>query len=139
MIDLEEIKNQLFAGKDVKEIFKDFNWKKFEETIAQIFRNHEFTVKQNFRFKTKRRHEIDIVALRNGLVICADCKEWSAGRYKASALKKAVEEQESRVAELKRFLKNNFVAQKMLKIKNTFLFMSLLVTLVEEDLAKQNT
>ncbi len=137
MVDLEEIKNELLSGKPAGEILKKVDWKSFEETIAEIFRSNDFIVKQNFRFKTKSRHEIDLIAVRSGLVVCADCKNWSMGRYKVSALKKAVSDQENRVGELKKFLKKNPIAQKLLKVENNFLFSPLLVTSVEEGIVRQ--
>ncbi len=138
MINLEEIKNQLLSRKSVEEIFKNFDWKEFENTIAEIFRSNEFVVRQNFRFKAKRRYEIDLVAVRGNICLCVDCKGWSRGRNKTSALKKAVVEQENRLKEFKKFLKKNFIAQKILRTENTSLFLPLLATLAEEDIIKQN-
>ena len=138
MIDLEEIKNQLLSGKVVEDIFKNFDWKNFEESVSNVFIENDFFVRKNFRFKTKRRYEIDIVAVKSPLVICVDCKGWASGRYKTSALRKATSKQEERVNEFRKFVKRNPIAKEILKIKNTFSFSSLLVTLVEESLITEN-
>ncbi len=138
MFDLEEIKNQLQSGKNIEKIFEKFNWKDFEEAITEIFRSNGFVVKQNFRFKTKRRYEIDIVGVTGNICVCVDCKDWSTGRYKISVLRKAITEQENRLKEFKKFLKKNFIAQKILRTEKASLFLPLLVTLVEEALIKQS-
>ena len=57
---------------------------------------------------------------------------------KTSALRKATSKQEERVNEFRKFVKRNPIAKEILKIKNTFSFSSLLVTLVEESLITEN-
>ena len=138
MIDLEEIKAAALEGKQLEEILQKFNWKEFEEFVAEIFRNNGFRVKQNFRFKTKNRYEIDLLAISNRHVLCIDCKEWGRGRYKKSGLKQAAGKQEKRLKEFRKFIKKNLIAKKMLKISQDSNFYTLIVTLFEEDLLKEN-
>ncbi|MBI4009923.1 MAG: NERD domain-containing protein [Candidatus Aenigmarchaeota archaeon] len=138
MIDLEKIKQKLLKGYQHEDIIKKFNWKEFEGFIAEIFRNNHFFVKQNFVFKTKNRYEIDLVAVSNRYVLCIDCKEWNRGRYKKSGLKKAANKQEKRVGEFRKFLKKNLIANKMLNTSQKSRFYSLIVTLFEEELLKEN-
>lgn len=137
-MELEKIRKDLLGGKTVEEILEKFDWKEFEKTVAEIFERNDFNTKNNFRFKTRNRYQIDIVAIRQNKVFCVDCKQWGRGRYKKSGLKQAVKEQEKRVKELKRFLKKNLIAQKILKIDLDYTFCSLIVTLLEEDLLKEN-
>jgi Holliday junction resolvase-like predicted endonuclease len=138
MIDLEKIKFEILKNKPIEEVIRNFNWKEFEETVAEIFRSNGFIVKQNFRFKTKRRYEIDVLAIKENLIFCVDCKKWSEGRYKKSGLKLATRDQLMRTKELKRFLKKNLIALNMLKIDSKANCYPLLVTLFEEDLLNEN-
>jgi Holliday junction resolvase-like predicted endonuclease len=134
MISLEEIKNLILKGKTLEEILEKFDWKEFEATVFEIFVANNFFVKKNFRFKTKQKYELDIVATKGNFVVCADCKDWSSGRYKKTALRYSVEKQEKRIEELKKFLRNNLIAKKMLKIGSKPVFVSLIISLLQEDI-----
>lgn len=138
MIDLEQIKKLILQGNTVEDILSKFDWKKFEQTISEIFTSNDFNVWKNYRFKTERRFEIDVVASKGDIIFCVDCKSWSGGRYKKTGLKYAVREQEKRVKEFKKFLKKNLIAQDILKIKPTYTIRPLIVTLLEEDLVSEN-
>lgn len=133
-MELKKIRKDILSGKPIEEILKKFNWKEFEEFVAEIFRENDFRVKQSFRFKTKRKYEIDIVTIKQNIVLCVDCKEWSKGRYKKSGLKNSAKNQEKRVKEFKNFLKKNLIIQNLLKIDLKSKFYSLIVTLLEEGL-----
>ncbi len=137
MVDFEEIKDKISEGQEIEEVLKKFNWKEFEDFITEIFRSNGFTVKQNFRFKTNSRHEIDLLAVRNKLVLCIDCKEWNRGRYKKTGLKYAARNQEKRLGELRKFLKKNPIATGILNVDANSNFYPLIVTLFEEDLTKE--
>lgn len=138
MIDLEKIKLEMLKNKPIEEVLQNFNWKEFENIVAEIFRSNGFVVKQSFRFQTKKKHEIDVLAIKQNLVFCVDCKEWSGGRYKKSGLRYATKNQAMRIKELKKFLKKNLIAQNMLKIDSKVSSHPLLVTLFEEDLLLEN-
>ena len=138
MVDLEEIKKAVLGGEQLESVLQKFGWKEFEWIIAQIFQNNGFYVKQNFRFKTKNRYEIDLLAVSSRFSICVDCKYWSQGRNKKSGLKSAAKKQEERVKELQKFLKKNLIAKEMLKINRKAKFHPMIVTLFEEDLVKEN-
>jgi len=132
MIDLEEIKTEVLKGKPIEEVLEKFDWKKFETTVAEVFRKHNFLVKQNFWFKTRKRYEIDILAIRQNSCLCVDCKEWSRGRYKKTGLKYAVKQLGKRIDEVKKFFKKNPIVSQKLK------FYPILVTLFEEELIKED-
>lgn len=138
MIDLERIKKLIVRGKSAEEVFGEFDWKGFEDVVSEIFVANNFHVKRNFRFKTKNRFEIDVVATNSFNVFCVDCKEWSLGRSKNAALKIACEKQEMRLKEFKKFLKKNLIAQKLLKLSEEKNFLPILVTLHQEDIIKHN-
>jgi Holliday junction resolvase-like predicted endonuclease len=135
MVSLEKIVN---SGKSIEEILEKLDWKDFEKAVAEIFERNDFKIKHNFWFKTKNRYQIDVIAIRQGKIFCVDCKQWGKGRYKKTGLKQAVKEQEKRVKELRKFLKKNFIAQSMLKIDLSFKFYPLIVTLLQEDVVKEN-
>ena len=135
---IEEIEMQLREGKPIEDALEGYDWKKFETFICEIFQQNGFSTKQNFRFKTKKRHEIDVVATRNKLTFCVDCKWWGRGRYKKAGLKVAAVSQQARVKELIKFLKKNIIARSLLKISSDHMIYPLLVTLHEEDTVKEN-
>ena len=135
---IDEIESQLEKGKTIEDILEKYDWKKFETLICEIFQQNSFNTRQNFRFKTKRRYEIDIVATRSNLVFCVDCKWWGRGRHKKTGLKEATISQEARVKELIKFLKKNVIARSLLKISSDYKIYPLLVTLHEEDMIKEN-
>ena len=138
MLDLEGIKTQLMKGKTIEDILEKYDWKNFEKIIAEIFRENGFYTKQNFRFKTKRAYEIDIIAVRNNQVFCIDCKWWGRGRYKKTGLRHAITSQENRVRKFTKFLKKNPIAKGLLKLNSKYKVYPLLVTLHDEDLIKEN-
>jgi Holliday junction resolvase-like predicted endonuclease len=134
MIDLNEIKQRILKSEQIEDIIQDMDWREFEKLIAEILKRHDFNVHNNFRFKTDRRFEIDILATRNKTSLLIDCKQWGRGRYKKTGLKYSVKEQKERTRQLKKFLKNNPAAQAELKIKKTTKFIPLLVTWFEEEI-----
>jgi len=137
-MELEQIRKHILSGKPIEDIIKKFDWHEFELLVAEIFKNNNFLVKHNFRFKAKRRHEIDVVAINGNIVLCADCKEWSKGRYKKSGLLSAVEKQEERVKQFENFLRKNVIARQTLKLDSNYKIYPALVTWLQEDLIKES-
>ncbi len=125
MVQLNEIKTRLSKGELIEDIIRDINWHEFENFAATIFKEHDYDVFQNFRFKTKNRYEIDLLVVKSNLVIAVDCKQWGRGRYKKSAIKDSVTKQIKRTKELEKIL-----VGENLKIK------PLIITLFEEDIVK---
>lgn len=133
---LEQIRKDMASGKAIEDIIEEFDWREFEEVVADILTDNNFRIRQNFRFKTKRRYEIDVLAIRDNVVLCIDCKQWGRGRYKRTGLLHSVEEQEERVKELRKFLKTNPIVQSLLKIKIQRIH-PIIVTWLQEDLIKE--
>jgi len=133
-MDLNQIKQRIQLGEEIEKVVEEIDWKEFEKLIAEILKKHDFNVHNNFRFKTNRRFEIDVLAIRNRTSLLIDCKQWGKGRYKKTGLKYSVKEQKERANQLKNFLKNNPIAQTKLKIKKTTKLIPLIVTWFEEDL-----
>lgn len=139
MFVLEEIKELLSRGKTVEEAMSAVNWKGFESVVSEIFSYNDFKTRNNFRFKTKRRYEIDILAVRGKNIFCVDCKDWARGRHKAAALRRAVEMQEERTNEFRRFLEKNFIARKMIGARDGSKIISLIVTLYDEAIVRHSS
>ena len=135
---LREIEDQVRNDVEIEDILKMYDWKKFESIVGEIFKENGYAVKLNFRFKTNRRYEIDVIAIRNNEMFCVDCKWWGRGRYKRTSLKGAAVSQQTRVKELIKFLKKNIIARSLLKISSNYTVYPLLVTLHEEDMVKEN-
>jgi len=133
-MDLNQIKQRIQLGEEIEKVVEEIDWKEFEKLIAEILKKHDFNVHNNFRFKTNRHFEIDVLAIRNRTSLLIDCKQWGKGRYKKTGLKYSVKEQKERANQLKNFLKNNPIAQTKLKIKKTTKLIPLIVTWFEEDL-----
>jgi len=119
---------------DLEKTLSKLDWKQFEKAVAQIFEANGFTVRNNFRFKTKRRYEMDIIASRHKTVVCTDCKEWGRGRYKQTALRNAADMQKQRTKQFEKFVANNPIAKHKLKIGEHSRFYPAVVTLFEEEL-----
>lgn len=129
---------KMVKRKNLEEVVRSYDWKYFENVIANIFERNGFRIRKNFRFKTSHRFEIDVLAISDLYVFCVDCKDWGKGRYKKTGLKKAVKNQEERTKQLTKFLKKNIIAKQILKIEmKKQKFYSLIVTVFEEDLLKE--
>jgi len=134
MLDLEQIKKRILQGEQIEKIIEEIKWKEFEELVESVLKKHDFRSYHNFRFKTKTRYEIDILAIREKTALAIDCKQWGKGRYKKTGLRYASQYQKDRVKQLKKFLKNNIIAQNKLGLKKNVKFIPLIVTWFEEDL-----
>lgn len=135
---IDEIESQLKRGVNIEDVLEKYDWKKFENIVTTIFQENGFHTKQNFRFKTKRKYEIDVIAVRSSEIFCIDCKWWSRGRYKKTGLKNAITSQENRVKEFQKFLKKNPIEKSMLKINPRYTVYPLVVTLHEEGMIKES-
>jgi hypothetical protein len=136
MLDLDEIKKRIIEGETIEKIIKDIDWKEFEKLVVSILKNHDFKSFHSFRFKTESRFEIDILSIKEKIILAIDCKQWNKGRYKKSGLKNAAKSQRERVKQLKKFLKGNIITKEKLKLKKNMKFLPLIVTWYEEDLVK---
>ncbi len=122
---------------EVEEAASKIDWQDFEKLVSEILRENGFVTTKNFRFKTGRKYEVDVVATRGGVVLCIDCKQWRGGRYKRSALVKAVMEQEERVKELEKYLEDNIETKTEMRIGDLSKFYPLIVTLMQEDVTRE--
>jgi Holliday junction resolvase-like predicted endonuclease len=68
------------AGGDLERVSRALGWLEFEEIVARIFEENGYDVKRRFRFQADgRRWEIDVLATRRPLIVCAECKHWAKG------------------------------------------------------------
>jgi Holliday junction resolvase len=76
------------AGADMERVSQALGWLEFEEMTAYTFEENGFNVKRRFRFNAQgRRWEIDVLATRKPLVVCAECKHWVNGLGNMTARK----------------------------------------------------
>lgn len=87
-------------GADVERVSGFLDWKEFENIAAIAFERNGYSVTRNLRFKhAGRRWEMDIIACKKPLAVCADCKHWHHGMY-PSAIRRVVKEQVERTCAL---------------------------------------
>ena len=68
------------AGADFERVSRSLGWLEFEEMVAYTFEENGYDVSRRFRFQAEgRRWEIDVLAIRRPLVVCAECKHWASG------------------------------------------------------------
>ena len=81
----------LAAHSDPERVAKLLGWDEFEELAYAIFKGNDYRVARNRRLKHgAKRFQIDLVAVKDPLVLCVDCKHWRYGyspsRARAAAL-----------------------------------------------------
>ncbi len=80
----------LSRGADLERVCALLSWNEFETMTAEAFEANGYRTIKNFHFKhNSKRYEIDVVALRNPLIICVDCKHWKHGWHQAVTAKAA--------------------------------------------------
>lgn len=93
-------------GADIEHASRFLEWKEFEDMAATAFEINHYTVKRNFHFKANdKRWEIDLLACKQPLIACVDCKHWQHGWSRASIMK-ATEAQVERTKALADSLQN---------------------------------
>lgn len=134
-MELERIIKQVMRGKKIEDVAGKFDWRGFERSIGDAFRYNDFAVKNNVRFKFKKRYEIDLVAERSEMIFCVDCKRWSEGRDKTWGLLKAAGEQEWRTNEFRKFSNSNLKqALDKFPLKK---YVPMIVTLHQENVTRE--
>ncbi len=119
----------ILKGTAIEDILDGMDWRGFEDICSKILEENGWTTKKNFRFKTKSRHEIDILAARENKVLAIDCKHWGIRPGKKSQLRVAAEKQSKRASELGKI---RFLDQ----VKPPEVF-PLIITWFEEDIIKE--
>jgi len=134
--ELEKIRRQVLRGRKMDDVMESYDWAEFERIVGDIFRQNDFRVTNNFRFRTWKRWEVDLIASRGSTVFCVDCKRWSQGRSKRWSLAKAAREQASRTREFDRFVRSNPETRGMMGIPDG-VPVPIVATLHEEEIVKE--
>lgn len=80
----------LKLGADFERVCRALGWLEFEEMTAHVFEENGYRVRRRHRFEAEgRRWEIDVLASRRPLIICAECKRWARGMGNAAAKRTA--------------------------------------------------
>jgi len=97
---LETALKAMELGADVERVCGFLTWEEFEDISILAFEVNDFSVKKHFRFSgSGRRWEIDILGLREPIVVSVDCKHWHHG-WRGVPSTKAVEQQIERTKAL---------------------------------------
>jgi hypothetical protein len=87
-------------GTDFESVCNFLEWNEFEKIAATTFEFNHFNVIKGLRFKgAGRRWEVDILGLREPIIVSADCKHWHRGWTK-SAITKTIDAQIKRTQAL---------------------------------------
>jgi hypothetical protein len=133
---IDEVEHFLKSGRTIEEFMEKIDWREFEKIVREIFSVNGFNSFSNFRFRTRRRFEIDVVAAKNNLIFVADCKEWGKGRYKNGGLRIAAQEQSARAREFEKFLRSNPIARHKFKVSSAASIIPVVVTWYEETISE---
>jgi len=121
------------AGVDIECLCRHLDWKEFEAFTLDLLLHHEFQVYSRVRFKSskKKRYELDLLAIRNPIILCIDCKHWSSRAGKKHALRKAVEKQVERTIA---FSKDVDLSKFCIERNDGLFLMPLLISWLVEDI-----
>jgi len=87
-------------GADPLTVSALLSWQEFESISAIAFERNGYRVAKNLRFRQGgRKWEMDIIGMREPLLVCADCKQWRHG-LNLSALQRITEAQVARAKAL---------------------------------------
>ncbi|MCK4243837.1 hypothetical protein KAX03_03125 [Candidatus Bathyarchaeota archaeon] len=96
----------LQKGADVEHVCKFLDWKEFEEVALIALEDNGFSTIKHFRFKPyNKRFEIDILGLKEPVILSVDCKHWKKSWQRAATIK-MVKKQTERTRELAKTLNN---------------------------------
>lgn len=101
-MNLDDVQFRILHGKSIEEIIDGMDWREFEDICSKILEENGWKTRKNFRFRTERRYEIDILAEKSGKVLLIDCKQWGRREGKASQLKISARKQLERMREWER-------------------------------------
>lgn len=74
-------------GADVERVCKTLGWREFEDLVALALDQNGFEVEKHFRFKKAgKRYEIDVVGLKEPLVLSVECKHWKQSWKRAATI-----------------------------------------------------
>jgi len=76
---INHVVEALNRGGSPSKVCGSLNWGEFEWLIFEAFRMNGFDVLKGFMFTTssKRRFQIDVIALKLNMLMSVDCKQWT--------------------------------------------------------------
>ncbi|MDH5734220.1 MAG: hypothetical protein OEY88_10650 [Candidatus Bathyarchaeota archaeon] len=87
-------------GADFESVCNFLEWNEFEKIAATTFEFNHFNVIKGLHFKgAGRRWEVDVLGLREPIIVSADCKHWHQG-WTRSAITKTIDAQINRTQAL---------------------------------------
>jgi Holliday junction resolvase-like predicted endonuclease len=117
-------------GGDPERVCRELDWREFEEVAKVALDSNGYSATKSFIFKHgRKRMEIDLVGVKEKLVLCIDCKHWMHGWHRSMmrvAVEKQVKRTEALAAETSRMIK-----RLNLPNREQFIFLPVLVTLTD--------
>jgi len=96
----ELLEGAVSKGVPLEVIARTIPWQRFEMLAKEALIRYGFETRKHVRFEYGgRRWEIDILGVREGDMICIDCKQWKEGG-KGGVMRRSASEQSSRVVAL---------------------------------------
>jgi Holliday junction resolvase-like predicted endonuclease len=94
----------LREGADLERVCRALGWKEFEDLTALVLDKNEYRVVKHFRFKgVGRRYEIDVLGLKEPIILCVECKRWRQS-WRRAATVEVVKKQAERTKALAKCL-----------------------------------
>ena len=118
------------SGVDALSISRILDWKQFENIIATIFDQMDFTVITNFRFKDEfTRYELDVLAFKYPYLFIIDCKYHQ--KASSAMLKNAADKQKERaeiLVEMFPILSDELIRKLSLPLRRNLLIIPLVIS-----------
>ena len=106
---------------DLGAVAEGIVWQNFERLAAFIFEKNGFEISVGtVKTRNRQRRQYDVIARKNDRTLLVECKQWSGGRYRLSALKQAVVRHRERALFYESVMNTNAVP--------------VIVTLIEEEI-----
>jgi hypothetical protein len=118
-------------GVDFEKISRLLDWREFEEFSSIILEHNEYSTFKRFIFKDveNKKWEIDVLGVKEPIILCLDCKGWRFGWYK-SKVASAAEKHFKRVEAFSKALPN-FALKLNIKKNKNFTILPLIITLAD--------
>jgi Holliday junction resolvase-like predicted endonuclease len=127
----------LKSGADAERVCKYLSWREFEDMVQIAMDANGFRTKKHLRFKSPtRRYEVDVIGLREPLILAVDCKHWKKS-WQRTATKRVATAQLERTEALATNLDKMITELKIKRWKHAKLI-PLIVTLSETPIQYHN-
>lgn len=120
-------------GADPEKVSRLLDWREFERLSSSILERNGYEAFLHLVFRdgeTGRRREIDVLGVKEFLILCLDCKSWRRGWYK-SRISLAAKEQLERSEALSRELPSLARKLKLSRRRGEYRIIPLVLTLAD--------